>query len=121
MRTDLTYFVLYDKLQRVTNGLCVQCDLIIGLGIHEIEKVTIGIRVLHVLSVDTRLRALLGRTEGSLDYAAILNVLQLGTHKRSALTGFYVLELHDLKNIIIQLNGHAISEITCRNHKKISS
>ena len=66
------------------------------------------------------LRALLGRAESSLNYATVLDVLKLGTDECRSLAGLNMLEIDDLIYGIIKFDGNAVSEVTCRNHKKTS-
>ena len=116
VRADLAHLVLFYELQCIAYGLSIQCNLIVSLGIHEVVQITIFIQILHILSINTRLRALLSRTEGLLNYTATLDVLQLGSNESCALSRLNMLEFDNLVNIVIILNGNTISEITCRNY-----
>jgi len=113
---DLAHLVLFYELQCIAYSLRVQCNLIVSLGIHEVVQIAIFIQILHILSINTRLRALLSRTESLLYYTATLDVLQLGSYESCALSRLNMLEFDNLVNIVIILNGNTISEITCRNH-----
>ena len=105
--------VLLDKLHRVTGQLLAESDLLISIGIHEVEKVSILVKELHVNLIDSRGRELLCRTEGSLYYAAVDDVLNLCSDESSTLSRLNMLELHDLINDSVDLQSNTVSEITC--------
>ena len=59
------------------------------------------------------LREFLRRAESSLDNTAVLDILQLRTHKSGSLTGLDMLKLNYLINSIINLQSNTVSEFTC--------
>ena len=103
VRADLDHLVLLDELQLVADLILIKRDLLIGIQIHEIEKVSVRVQVLHVLAVNTGFLKLLGGTERFLDDAAADDILQLGADESSALARFNVLELNDLPDSVLIL------------------
>ena len=91
---------------------CLQA-ILHTFGIHEVEKVSILVKELHVNLIDSRGRELLRRTEGSLYYAAVDDVLNLCSDESSTLSRLNMLELHDLINDSVDLQSNTVSEITC--------
>ena len=116
MGAYLTHLVLLNELHRITDGILIQCNLLIILCIHEVEKLSVLIQILHIFSINTRLRALLSGAEGLLNHTTTLDVLQLCSNESCTLSRLNVLEFNNLVHIVIVLDGNTISEITCRNH-----
>ena len=117
MRANLADIVLLNELESIAYKIGGKLNLIVCLGIHKGVKIAILVQILHILSIYMSLRAFLGGTESSLNYAAVLDVLKLGADECRSLAGLNMLEIDDLINGIIEFDGNAVSEVTCRNHK----
>ena len=76
-------------------------------------QVAILVRVSDLLALDERLRELGGGVVAGLNDRAGDNVLGLGAHESSALAGLDVLELNDLKDLAVLLEGDAVAEFAC--------
>ena len=83
---------------------------------HEVVQIAILIAVGHVLALDESLRELSGGVVAGLNHRAGDHVLGLGADKGSALAGLDVLELDDLHDFAVHLEGHAVPKFTCCNH-----
>ena len=82
-------------------------------------QVAILVGVGHFLALDERLGEFGGGVVAGFGHSAGDDVLGLGAHERSALAGLDVLELNDLKNLAVLLEGDAVAELACRDHKRI--
>ncbi len=69
---------------------------------------------LHAYGLDLRA----GR-EGVVQNAAVLQILQLRADECGTLAGFYVLEVHDLKGLAVQLNAHSDFDISGSCHSYV--
>ena len=92
-------------------------DKFIGIGIHEVIKVAVGVAVAHFFSLDKCGGEFIGRVESALNNCAGNDVSDFGTDESRAFAGFYVLEFDDLINITVIVKSNTVSEIACRNHK----
>ena len=94
---------------------------IIGLLVHKVVQVAVVVAVLHVLLLHIRILKLGRGVKGGLGHSAGDDILHLGAHESSALSGLYVLEFHDLHNLAVHLKGNAIPKFAGRNHSSSSS
>ena len=107
--------VLLDELEGVGQNVLAQGDHVVGLIVHEVVQIAVGIAVGHLLALDERFLELGGGVERGFGHAAGDDVSHLGAHEGSALAGLDVLELHNLVDLAVHLKGFAVSEITCGN------
>ena len=82
-------------------------------------QIAILVGVGDLAALDESLRELGGRVVAGLNNRAGDDVLGLGTDEGSALARLDVLELNDLKDLAVLLEGDAVAEFACRNHIKI--
>ena len=82
-------------------------------------QIAILVGVGDLFALDESLRELSGGVVAGLNDRAGDDVLGLGAHKSGALAGLDVLELNDLKDLAVLLEGDAVAEFACRNHIKI--
>ena len=77
VRTYLYHLVLLNELQRITDGLIVQSDLIVVLCIHEVVQISVIVQILHLYAVNSCSREFLRRTEGLLYNTAVDDIFNL--------------------------------------------
>ena len=111
MRADLNHLILLDEFQGVTDLILIQCNLIVGVDIHEIIQIAVGIQILHVHTVDVSILKLLGGTESFLHHAAADNVLQFRSDKCCAFARLYMLKFDNLIDVAVNFDRNAVSKI----------
>ena len=72
--------------------------------------------ILHLLSLNESSGELGRGVQGSFGHAAGDDVAHLDANEGSALAGLHVLELDNLHNLAVHLEGNAVANIACRNH-----
>ena len=82
-------------------------------------QIAILVGVGDLTALDESLRELGGRVVAGLNNRAGDDVLGLGTDEGSALARLDVLELNDLKDLAVLLEGDTVTEFACRNHIEI--
>src|SRR5262249_38134600 len=91
---------------------CGDVQLVVGLVVHEHQRVTFAVEVLHLALVDDRERYLLVGTEGALEHRAARDLLELGAHERATLARLHVLELDDGHETLgRQVQRHAVLQV----------
>jgi alanyl-tRNA synthetase len=79
--------------------------------VHEDVVVRVAVEQLHLLLVDDGALHLLARSERPLDHRTGAHVAQRGAHERPALARLDVLELADLEQAVVEVDGHAVLEV----------
>src|SRR5215211_3825825 len=92
--------------------------LIVGLGVHEVEQVSVPVEVRHRPRVSPHVLELLPRPEGLLDHGPAVYVPQPCPHERPALPWLDVLEKQDREPLAIDANGRAVPELVCGYHAR---
>ena len=69
------------------------------------------VQELHVALVDRGPLDLLTGAEGAVDDGAGADVPQGRAHERTALAGLHVLEVDDLEQALVEIEGHAVLEV----------
>ncbi len=114
---ELANVIFLNELERVGKKACVDRDLLIGLGIHEVVKISVIVEIFHFLAVDARVLELICGAECTLDNCACHYVAELGANESRPLTGLYVLEFDYLKNgTVTVIKCNTVSEIACCYH-----
>src|SRR5207249_2192579 len=96
---------------RVSHHLARDVELLVGVEIHEDVVRAVTVEVLHVLPLDDREAHLHTRVERPLQHSPGLDVAQLRTDECAALPGLHVLELDDLEECAVEVEGHAVLEV----------
>ena len=97
-------------------------ELVVGLVVHEDERVGLAVEVLHLALVDDRERDLLVGTERAVDHRTARDLLQLRADERAALARLHVLELdHGDQPLLREVEGHAVLEIVGGDAHRTSS
>ena len=111
--------VLLDELEAIVQNAAVQGLQLEGFLIHEVVQLAVVVGVLHLLSLNESSGELGRGVQGSFGHAAGDNVAHLNANESSTLAGLDVLELDDLHNLAVHLEGNAVANIACRNHVNI--
>ena len=97
-------------------------QLVVGLVVHEDQRVALTVEVLHLALVDHRERHLLVGAERALHHRAARDPLELGAHERATLARLDVLELDDRAQADLgQVERHAVLEVVGRDAHNTSS
>src|SRR5690554_1974908 len=91
-------------------------QLLIGLSIHEIIKLTVFVDIRHISTFQTNLLKFLRRIETALNHAACFQILIFGANEGRTLARLNVLELHYLINLTVHFKSYAIPKIASTNH-----
>src|SRR5699024_3247097 len=75
MRYDRNIFILFYKLQRISDDIRSESDLVKCLIVHNVGKSSIVVQILHLFSFNMRILELLCWTESFLNNTAALDVL----------------------------------------------
>ena len=102
-----------EPLGIVTHDAFGHGQLVVGLGVHEVVVLTVGVEVLHLADLHADLVELLTGTEGQLVDAAGPDVADLGADESAALARLDMLELDDGAHLAIDDDALAVLEI-CR-------
>ena len=86
-------------------------ELLVALLVHEVGLGAVVVEELDVLHLGVDARELLARAERVVDDRPRLEVLELGTDERAALSGLHVLELDDAPHRAAVLDVHAVPEL----------
>src|SRR5215213_1018068 len=92
--------------------------LLVGVGVHEIEQVTVFVEVRHLARLRTHVLQLLPGAEGLLHYGPAVDVPQARPHERAALAGFDVLEEQDRESLSVHADGRPVPELVSRYHAR---
>ena len=116
---QLAQLVLFAELEVIGHVSRADRNVVVGLNIHEVVQIAILVGVGDLTALDESLRELGGRVVAGLNNRAGDDVLGLGTDEGSALARLDVLELNDLKDLAVLLEGDTVTELACRNHIEI--
>src|SRR5919204_5805113 len=94
----------------------VERDLVVRGGVHEVIVRAIPIEELHGAVVEPRALETISRLERALDNVALPHVAELHAHLRAAAPELDVLELDDLIQVAVELDGHAALDLTGADH-----
>src|ERR1700730_8529316 len=108
--------LLEQVVRRVADGRLGNVRLVVVAGVHEHEVVALAVEVLHLAPVHAGLLDAHPGVEGPVDDLARHHVLQLGAHERAALAWLDVLEVHDIPELAVEVEGHAVLEIIGGGH-----
>jgi hypothetical protein len=85
--------------------------LVVGLRVHEHQRATLAVEVLHLALVDHRERDLLVRAERAVDDRTAPEVLEARAHERATLARLDVLELDDGHEPLGEVQRHAVLQV----------
>src|SRR5438874_11092749 len=105
-----------EVVDRVAEQVLVERELIVGRGIHEVIVRPVAIHVLDVAVIQARSLEPVAGLEGLLHEIALTHVAQLHAHLRAAAPELDVLELDDLVEHAVELDGHAALDLTGADH-----
>src|SRR5581483_5527767 len=114
VQQDLVRLAVLHEVDLVADDARVHLDLVVVVGIHEVEDVAVAVEVLEVLRVDVVLLDRLARLEGEVDQAAGADVAQLRPVERGPFAGVHELELGDLPGLVPVDDVHAFLELSGR-------
>ena len=86
-------------------------ELLVGLGIHEVVRVAIGVEVLRLAGLDARPRPAGAGLEGALDDVALAHVLHLHADLRRAASHLDVAPVEDLHELAVELDDDALLDV----------
>ena len=104
------------EVDDVVERLGPQAELLVGLGLHEVEVVAVAIQELDRAAVDLRARPALARLERLLDGAALLDVAQLDPDLGRAAAHLDVVVVEDLPQVAIKLDDDALAQLAGADH-----
>src|SRR6476661_6453373 len=108
---DLRLAGLREVSRGVAHDLARHVHLVVRVLVHEHVLAAIGVQVLHRLALDDGEPDLHAGVEGLLDDGAGLDVAELRAHEGAALAGLHVLELDDLEQGSIEVEGHPVLQV----------
>ena len=111
----LADLVLLHEFEGIAQLALIEGDLLERFIVHEVVQVAVVVAVRHVAAIHKGFLELGGGVEGRFGHSTGHHVAHLGADESGALTGLDVLELHDLHNLAVHLEGLAVSEITGGN------
>ena len=91
----------------------VESELLIGLVVHEVVKVAVGVEILHFASLNMCGGIFVGGAESPLENGTGHDILEPGTDKCRTLAGLNMLEISNAPNLSVDFDGNAFSKITC--------
>ena len=97
----------------------VERELLKGFGIHEVVKLAVVVKILHLLSLYMSAGILVRGAEGALEYGAGHNVFKPRTDESCAFAGLYMLEISNGPYLSIDLHRNTLPEIASHQHKKL--
>ena len=89
----------------------IECELFIGLIIHEIIQISVSIEILHFAGFDVCSGILVGGAEGSFENRTCHDVFQPCANKCRTFAGLDMLKICNAPNLSVYFNGNAFSEI----------
>ena len=92
-------------------------QLLIGLAVHEVGVLTVGVEELHPPDLGADRAELLAGAEGPVDHVAVRGAPQLGAHERRPLARVDVLELEHLEDGAVDLDVVAALELVRGDHR----
>ena len=106
-----TGVTLLEPLLVIADDGCGDLGLLVGHRVHEVERVTVGPGILHLLGLETHVIELVVGPEGVLDDAAGGDVLELGANEGTAFARLDVLELDNGAKLVVVLDAHAVFKV----------
>src|SRR4051794_21285855 len=108
--------VLEQIVLRAGDRLAGHVDLVVGLAVHEDVVGAVLVEVLHLALVDDSDIDLGAGVEGAVDDLAGQQVLELGADERATLARLDVLELDDVPQHAVEVEGHAVLQVVGGRH-----
>src|SRR5215217_3495324 len=106
----------HDVSGRHADYVFLDRDLLVGLGVHEVEEIPIPIEISHRPRLGPHALELLARPEGFLDHRPRVDVAQPLPDERPTLAGLDVLEIEDREPLAIHPDGTAVPELVGGYH-----
>src|SRR5437773_472751 len=103
-------------VRRVAELIIVERDLVIRRRVHEVVMRAVLVHELHVPVIEARPLVAIVRLERLLDEIAFSDVAQLHAHLRAAASELDVLELDDLVQHAVELDGHSALDLPGAYH-----
>src|SRR5437870_12868316 len=100
----------------VSEHLFVECELVVGRRVHEVVMRAVAIHELDVAVIQARTLKAIARLERLLYKVAFADVAQLHAHLRAATAELDVLELDDLVQHAVELDGHPALDLPGAYH-----
>ena len=100
----------------VVERLGPQAELLVRLGLHEVEVVAVAVQELDRAAVDLGPRPALARLERLLDRAALLDVAQLDPDLGRAAAHLDVVVVEDLPEVAVKLDDDALAQLAGADH-----
>src|SRR5829696_6917658 len=110
----------HDVPARLPDGLHGDRELVVGLRVHEVEKVPVPVEVGHRAGLGPDALELLPRPEGLLDHRPRVYVAQPRPDERAPLARLDVLEIEDGEPFSIHPNGTTVPELVGGYHAENS-
>ena len=111
---------LDEVVGHIAQLFAAEVELFVRLVLHEVVVVAIPIEGLYGALVEHRARPLLARLEGALDGLAALDVAQLDADLRGAAAHLDVVEVEDLPEVAVELDGDAFAQVSGRDRWVLS-
>src|SRR5437867_10438057 len=105
-----------EVVRRVAELIIVERDLVIRCRVHEVIVRAVLVHELHVAVIEARPLVAIVRLESLLDEVALADVAQLHAHLRAAAPELDVLELDDLIEDTVELDGHPALDLPGAYH-----
>src|SRR5262249_11367628 len=107
---------LLQEADDVVELLRREAELVVGLGLHEVEVVAVAVQELHGPPVDLGPRPAVAGLERLLDRAALLDVAQLDPDLGRAAADLDVVVVEDLPEVPIELDDDALAQLAGADH-----
>src|SRR4029077_19667572 len=102
--------------RRIAELVGTECDLVVGGRVHEVVVRPVLVLELHVAVIEARTLVAVVRLECLFDEVALADVAELHAHLRAAPSELDVLELDDLIEYSVDLDGHPALDLPCADH-----
>ena len=105
-----------DRLPEILPG---DGDLVVGVGVHEMELVPGGVKELHLVLLQVRLLNTILRAKAVLEAVPGLQVAELGLHHAAPVSGCDVLNAQDAAQVSFVKDRHAGTQLCRLDHRSV--
>jgi hypothetical protein len=107
---DLDDRVGQDVVDGVAEHLAVDVNLLEALRVHEVERVAVGVEILHIVLVENRALDVLFSAELVVDERAGPDVARAALHEPAFVAGGQVMEIENPQQVVADLDEIALAQ-----------